>query len=329
MAGSPYQLVGRSAQVALNEFSKDFDQALALSTLDPWALRLGLTNNSRAIRTTYPIPVSAAGYRLRKGDDELRELFERSLSMSPEEWSDGFSALARVVEAGDFIGFAGEPARIAEESARQPNLLVAQMLEANPYLDLYRNERPGGSIASTIRLFADNHPVNIFDSSYGTFDNDQSGSAIDATLFSAIHTRFYNRKGPNGRNMGLRFNLLVAPSARAEEAKDFLESDLLQIAVLNAAGTENVGGTVTNNRHKGTVDLLIADELTDNDVIYAMDSRAKVWPWIVQTGGPVEQITYDKTSEMYKNKSRIGMKFVLTMAVAAALPHAIERITLS
>jgi hypothetical protein len=235
---TPFNLVSRDAQQALTEFSQEFDAALAVADAEPWSRRFGLYNSSRSIRTTYPIPVSAAGYVERKGDDKLRSLFERSLSMSPKEWVDGVAEKAIVVEAPDFIGWAGEPARIAKEGARHPNRLVAEMLAANPLLAFYADEKLG--VASTIRLFASNHPVNIFDSSFLTFDNDHSASAIDSTMLKAAKLRFRQRKGPNGKPMGLRVTHMLVPAAREEEAKDFLESDNLVIAVQNVGATENV-----------------------------------------------------------------------------------------
>src|SRR6187455_2532562 len=99
---SPYDLVSRDAQLALTEFSSEFDAALALGEVDQWAKSFALVNSSRAIRTTYPIPVSAAGYVLRQGDDKMRSLFEKSISMSPVEWVDGVAELARIIEAPDF-----------------------------------------------------------------------------------------------------------------------------------------------------------------------------------------------------------------------------------
>lgn len=327
MPAAPYQLVSQDALVALTEFGRDFDAALVTAPVEKWAERIGLVNTSKAIKTTYPIPVSAAGYRERLGDDQLRELFERSLSMSPREWSDGFSALARVIEAPDFVGFSGEAQRIAAQAAKHSNKLVAAMLKANPLLDLYKAELPGGVVPSTVRLFSDSHPVNIFDASFGTFDNDHSATAIDATMFSATKIRFGQKKAPNGESLGLTFDTLLVPLALGEQAKDFLESDMMIIALQEAGA--NVAATNTNNRHKGTVELIIADELLDDDVVYPMCLRQSVYPWIVQNGGSPEQILYDKTDALYKDKGRVGMKFILTAAVQAALPHAIERVTIT
>jgi len=324
----PFNLVSGDAQRSLEDFSSEFDEALAVAETDSqWAQMLGLFVSSSAIRTTYPVPIDAAGYRLRKGDDKLRRLFQRSLSITPEEFQDGVVEKASIVEAPDFIGWAGAPARIAREAARHSNTLVAAMLEANANLDFYKDPQ-GGDLA--ISLFAGNHPVNVLNTGAGTFDNDQtsSGGVVDATFMKGVKQRFRQLKGPNGKPMGLRMTHLIVPAAREEEAKDFLESDNLILALENFAGTENVSAAPTNNRHKGTVTLVVADELTNDDVVYSVAANTGAYPWVLQEGAS-EQITFDKNDHKYKTSGMIGMSFTRLAAAAGALPHGIEKMDFS
>lgn len=328
---TPYNLVSRDAQLALTEFSNEFEAAMSIADPDNlWANQYGLAYTSTAIATRFPIPLSAAGYVERKGDDRLRSLYERTLGVKPKEWVDGVQILKSILEAPDFVGWASEPTRIAREGIRQPNTLVAELLEANPLCDLYREENEGGTVLSTLHLFeAANHLVNVVEPDLGTFGNitTVSGGSINAALIKILKAKFRARKGPNGKPMGLRFDTLVVPAAREEEAKDFFESDNLILAVLNGATT--VGGVPTNNRHKGTVNVVVGDELTNADKLYALDSRSGARPWIIQTSGSPEEITYDESSDFYKDTGKVAKKYVLKMGVAAALPQAIELVDLS
>jgi hypothetical protein len=331
---TPYNMVSRDAQLALTEFSNQFDAALSASDANPWSARLGLMNVSNAIATTYPIPLDAAGYVERKGDDKMRDLYEKSLTMKTKQWVDGVKVLASKVEAPDFIGWAGAPARIAQEGARQPNVLVADMLSLNSYagplLDLYRSEKAGGSVASTINLFHSSHPVNVVEvAKFGTFGNITTGSAINTALVEAVKLKFRRRKAPNGKPGRWQWTVLLVPAAREEEARNFFERDLVIQAVTNVAGSENVGGVAQNNRHKGTIEIVVAPELESDDMLYAIDGTSGAYPWIVQTKGAPEEIRYDKNDAMYKDQGLIGVKYVLDMGVAAALPQGIELIDLS
>lgn len=319
-----FNLVSGDAQRSLEEFSSEFDEALAVAEAESqWANTLGLFLSSSAIKTTYPVPIDAAGYRKRKGDDKMRRLFQRSLSIVPEEYQDGVMEKATIVEAPDFVGWAGAPGRIAMEAARHANTLTAEMLEANANLDFYKDPQ-GGDLAKA--LFADDHPINVLNTGAGSFDNNQtsSGGVIDATFMKAVKQRFRARKGANGKPMGLRMTHLLVPAAREEEAKDFLESDNLLLALQNVGGSENVAAGPTNNRHKGTVELVVSDELTNDDVVYSMALNKGAFSWVLQEGA-TEQITFDKSDHMYKTSGMIGMSFTRLAAVVGALPHGIEK----
>jgi len=349
---SIYHLMPRDVQIALTDFSSQFDKAFALGDIDQWSSLLGTTHVSDAIRTTFPIPLSTAGYQKRDGDDKMRRLYERSLSMIPLEWYDGVYEKADILEAdtGDFIGWSNEPAAMAMEALRHPNVLVADMLNSNPNLDFYRVEYPGGSVASARALFAADHPQNVLDSGFGTFDNDWDAgdtvqgatvpAVLNATLVSQCRRHFRSIKGPNGRPMGLRFGGFLVSAAHEEDALDAFSRNVVLEALQNVAGSENVAAGVMPNRHFGTP-VTVADELTgtlpsgnsgDEDIVYAFGVKSGGMtppPWVVQRRGSPEEIRYDKTDELYKNSGLVGVKFVIRAAATAALPHAIVRIDLT
>lgn len=320
---NPFLQVSGDAQAALEEFSTEFYAALAAADPTPWSTMFGLYKTSSAIQTTYPIPVSAAGYVEENGNDPLRSLYTRSLSMQLKRWVDGVEEHADVIEAPDFIDWNGEPARIAREAARLPNLIVATLLNANANLSFYLDRKTG--VDAGIALFSNSHPVNVFDPSLGTFDNDHSASDIDSVMMAAAMTRFRARKGANGRVMGLRVTDMLVPGALEQAAKDFLESDLMRLALLDTS--PNTQGT-TNNRFKGAVNLTVADELLDDDVIYLLDRNGPK-PWIVQDAGAVEEIRLDKDSDYYFHSGKVAVKYRKKCDARGCLPHAIERITIT
>ena len=317
-----YQISG-DAQRALEQFSSEFDGALAAMEAVQWAERFGIRHTGR-FRATFPIPVSAAGYRLREGDDKYRDLFQRSLTMIPQEWQDGVEAKALVLEAPDFIGWAGEPERIAKESRRFLNQLVASVLHDNAYLSFYADVTVG--LASAKGLFANDHPANVFDDSVGTFDNDHEATAINADMMKAALIRFATKPAPNGKPMGLQPTHMLVPSALVQEAKDFLESDNILTALSQAANAAAPLGW-TNNRHKGIVELVACHELEDNNIIYLIDANGPP-PWIAQSGESPEEIRFDKDSDYYKRTGKVAVGYTMVAGAVGALPHAIEKITI-
>lgn len=316
--GTPYQLVSRDAQRALEEFSEAFAMALAQSPVDQWAKELGFYFTSRALKTTYPIPFSAAGYAEFKGDVKYRTLLEKSLNLIPKTWQDGVAELASVIEAPDFIGWGEEPARIALAGESLLNEIVATLIEANGTIGLYAD-----TAHSALTFFDDAHPFNIFDDSLGTFNNDFTGAGTDPTVgnLKLAKQRFRELKAPNGKPLGLRMTHVLAPAEQEETWKDILEQDML---IQSFDGGSTFGAV--DNRHKGTVKLIVSDELTDASQWYPLAmNKPGLYPWVSQDEGAPEEIRSDKDSEMYKTKLRVGVAYVKRANSALVLPQCMQR----
>jgi hypothetical protein len=334
----PNLQVSKDASRALEEFSDEFSSALALGPdFDKWAEILGFVRTTDALKTTFPIPLDAAGYKELKGDIKFRSLYHRSLSMTSKEWYDGVEEKARVIEAPDFIDWAGAPARMALEWMRQPNTLVADMLALSslngPLLDFYRDA--DSDTASTRRLFAADHPYNVLNESLGTFQNFTTTTVAairDGSFFSSVNSHFRAIKGPNGKPLGLRFGgggTLLLPATREELFKDVLSQDTLINALRNVAGTENVAAVQKSNVYKGTK-YIVADELASQDYFYCFATgKPGLHPWVVQQGSAPEEIVHDKSSELYKRSLKVGVAYIGQMAVAACLPHPVLRVQIT
>lgn len=337
---SPYLQVSRDAADALTEFSNEFASALTLADDFPiWSEELGKVNTSAALKTTYPIPVDAAGYKPFKGNMKYRSLYARSLSMITTPWQDGVEALSAQVEAPDFLGWNEAPANMAREWRRLPNLIVADMLAEGaldgPLLDFYTDR--DSKTASTRRLFAADHPCNVFKSSVGTFDNRMQTTVAEirnGTFFKEISQYFRTLKGANGKPLGLRMGggEFLLPVEFEELFKEVLESDDLVRAVSNAGAldaTSNVVAAIPrNNIYKGTFGRKVAEELEDQDHFYAIAAGGDPGnvPWVVLKESSPEEIVFDKSSERWKDTGMVSVGYRGNMNSAACLPHRIVRV---
>ncbi len=333
MAFLPFFQVSNDAKIALQQFSLEFFNVLTAAEAEPWAVTLGHYNQSTAIKTTYPIPLSTAGYSRVNGDETMRRLYARSVSMSPEKWTDGVEEFLSVIQAPDFTGWGEEPGNMAREARRQPNLIVSAILEANPALDFYYDKDTKTSTGQT--LFHTAHPANVLDSSKGTFSNDLSGlgATLDNTMLASVFTSMATRPAPNGKVLGFRPTVLLCNMTTYQKNKDFLESDLMRATFLEGgAGSQKNTNFNTNNRWKNILRLVGSPELTsasDDNLYFIDDSPGRPRPWIVQDGGAPEEIIFDVGSDYYKQTFKIGLKYKLELAAAACLPQAITRVTLS
>lgn len=304
-----YNQISQDAQRALEEFSQEFAAALAQASVEQWAKTLGLYKVSRALKTTYPVPVSAAGYAELKGDLKYRSLFEKSFELKPKTWQDGVSELASVIEAPDFIGWTDQPAAMAAAGDSLANEIIAGLLAENP------------TCWDEKAFFAGDHPYNVFKASVGTFDNDITGAGTDVTTanLAIAMQNFRDIKGPNGKPLGLRMTHVLAPAALQGEFEQILKQDMIIQAVGSSFGA-------VNNIYKNSVTLVISDELADDSEWYPLAlNKPGMKPWVVQDEGAPEEIRSDKTSHLYATTLKVGVAYILRGNGGLALPQCVQR----
>ena len=343
---SPNVIVSRDASDRLREWSDEFRSALVLAPFISWVEKYGRLRVTNALRTTFPIPIDAAGYKELVGDITFRKLYARSLTMTSKQWFDAIQAKARIVESDEFMDWSGAPARMAFEWQRYPQVRAAIMLALNsfagPQLDFYRD--PDSQTVTARNLFAADHPFNVLDSTVGSFDNTMSftrSQIKDGTMVQSINDRFRLIKGPNGQDLGLTMQggSFLTPSVFDNDFKELLEQDTLIRAVQNVGKTENVAGVIQKNiwgKSYG-VNYDVGVELSrpaaggaNGDYLYALAApKAGLVPWVAQQGSAPEEILHDKTSELYKRSQQIGVSYVGEFNIAGCLPHPIIRVKIT
>lgn len=134
--------------------------------------------------------------------------------------------------------------------------------------------------------YSANHPINIDDSSAGTYSNYSStGMALTAANFNAVRSAMIAWKGEDGRPLGVMPNLLVIPPLLEVAARQILQSTFIAPAV--AVG-QNAASTVQSNVLTGMADILVHPYLSGQDTTwYLMDTRFPIRPFIWQLREPI------------------------------------------
>jgi phage major head subunit gpT-like protein len=311
--GIEFNLISQDAQTRLTDFREDFTLAYMqeVAPADEWAKLLGVYNASKALKTRYPIPVTAAAYKEFEGDLRYRSIFEKGLELIPKTWQDGVAELASVIEAPDFIGWGQQPAAMAAAARALPNEIISTLLEAN-----------GAHPLDALAFFHASHKVNIFDDAPGTFANTFSGggTAASSTALETAKANMRKIKAPNGKPMGLRMTHVMCHPDKEETWKNILERDI----IVESFGANNFGAV--DNRHKGTVKLIVSDQFTVSAQWYALAlNKPGMYPWVVQDEGAPESIILDKESHLYKSQLKVAFASILRGNGALALPHCIHR----
>lgn len=345
VGGVPFQQISRDAQIALTEFNEAFMTALAQSDVEPWAEEVAFSLVSDAPQIKFPIPISGAGYKELTGNIQYRRLSEKSISIIPVTWADGVEELASVIEAPDFISWMGEPERMAAAGKSLSNELVAKIMISNPA----SWEKNDGSISffqssntATPSFSAGSHLYNVLDSSFGGFDNDFTGATLPSHVnLQLAKTRFRRILAANGKPLGLRLTHIVAPPSQEEIWRNILEQDLIiQSLPFNTSGGDGTGTTfgAVNNRHKGTVKLIIADELGGNYTSpatgqtgsdakwYALAlNKPGAYPFVSHRQATPETTIKDKSSDFYADTRKVALASTLLAQGGAALSQCAQR----
>lgn len=336
----PYYQISRDAADALRRFDDSMRSALALADVNVWSKELGFGYDAESIKTTFPLPVSAPGFSEWQGDRKFRRLYSRSLSMTTKKYEDGVEELAEIIEAPDFIDWPGEPARMAQEWLRLPNELVVTLLalgaNAGPLLDFYRD--PDTDTASARRMFATDHPYNVFKTSLGSFNNLSSVTTTVAKIengefFKDVEDHFTGIKGPNGKDLGLSFldgGRILGSRTYSNSFREILQQDTL-IRTVDAAGAVNPGASavaaVTQKNPYQGVSWVPAVEMSQTTYLYCFAAaKAGLHAWVVQQQSALNQAEFDKSSEYYKRTGKVAISYDGLANVAGALPHPILRV---
>lgn len=303
-----YNYVSRDAQIALTEFRTDFELAFVQSPAEQWARELGLTIQTSALSTRWPIPISAAGYVKRDGARVFRKLGEKSLEMKAQIWEDGFAEFAEVVEAPDFLGFQEEPMAMAIAASNLPNELISALLEAN------------GICWDTKAFFATDHPSNVLTGGGTAYSNLITGAGTDLTAINIGKARqnFRKIKGPNKKSLGITMIGALIPAALEEQAARLSQQDTI-IQVLGASSF----GAVDNVRTKG-FKYWVSDQLTDDNKWYPIGGKPGMRPWTLLDKGVPETLVLDKTSALFERERKVGMSSTFQMNGALALPQCVQ-----
>lgn len=159
---------------------------------------------------------------------------------------------------------------MGEQAAKWPDDLVTTALQAG---------------ASTVcwdgqYFFDTDHPVDVDDSSKGTYANRYTSKALTAANFADVRAAMMLVKGEDQRPMGVTPNLLIVPPQLEQTARQLLNAEFIAPA---AAMGQNAASVQQTNVLRGTADLLVVPELgTEATTWYLASTNRPLKPLVFQ-----------------------------------------------
>jgi phage major head subunit gpT-like protein len=184
-----------------------------------------------------------------------------------------------------------------------------------------------------VSFWNNSHPVDVYDSSKGTYDND-----FDLTLtpdnFRDVRAAMMTRQGQDGKPLAIMPNLLMVPPALEGTARQILKSELVANQIIN--GSTQVGGQ--SNIWRNICDLMVVPELAssseddntgDGDKTwYLFDTSKVVKPLlyvlreaaqITYRAAPTDPVVFDQHQYLYGGVERSTFAYALPFLASRSL----------
>jgi len=132
-------------------------------------------------------------------------------------------------------------------------------------------------------FFSANHPVDIDDTSLGTYSNLNTSSALTATTYGTAKAQMRSFKGEGGVSLQVNPTVLMVGPTLEQAAKQIVAANLITQPVRNVAGSENVAAAGATNIWMGDTTLIVNERLVDDTAgAWYLFSTDRIKPLVFQ-----------------------------------------------
>lgn len=252
-------------------------------------------------KARFPVPVTAAEYRAFTGTTEYRQLMAKFFDCEYADWQDGVTAKVSMLMSNEWTGWDQQATAMAVAARTLEEKRAALALEAN------------ATSWDGVAFFHTQHLINVLNTSLLQYnDNTMYSMTVSPANFDAINDRFMGFRAPNGENMGLELAGFLAPSALWTSIDNILRPRGATMTT-ESSGTDPTrwAGRIWNRRvPQFTVATDYYAIATNRPDIKPLAACRKLAPGgidmvsgRVSTGGEIETIIDDMSSELYKHGS--------------------------
>ena len=217
------------------------------------------------------------GLRKWVGPKLSRNIALRSYSLINDDHEDTFEVDRNDIE-DDQLGAYGRKAELlGDAAARWPDdLMTSVLINGNTTL-CYDGQN----------FFDLAHPVDIDDSSKGTYANSFTSRPLTQANFNYVYAQMQQFKGESGKVLEVTPTLLITGPGNREIAMEICKGALIAQAIKNVAASENVGGAAASNVNVGEVTPTIMPRLVDDTAgVWYLASTDRIKPLIFQQRKP-------------------------------------------
>lgn len=203
------------------------------------------------------------------GERKISNLEGRSYELINKKYQVTIGVDRDDVEDDQLGMYAMQFQQLGDEAKKWPDNLLAEVIMAG---------------ASTVEafdgqtFFNTSHPVDVSDSSKGTYSNNLTSTPLTAANYATARATMRSYVSENGKSMNVMPNLLVVPPALETTALQIINGDLTAAAV----GTNAATGGATNVLRNSAKVLVLNELASDPTTWYLMDVSKPIKPFVFQ-----------------------------------------------
>lgn len=327
----PIQDFSGASQRALEEFRLELLGALA-SQPEAWSEGLGLMLPGGSLRDTFPLDFEAIAYRERSAQGaEASTPIAAEIGVDKREFRAAKQAQLRRIQQGDFAyvrTWQNGAAQMAIARIHLRNRLVVALIEAGASTVWgVSTQYPSGIDGAY--FFSATHKVNPFDDRFEyqgstTWSNYQaSGTPLGAVNLTAEKESMLLVPAPNGEWIGGRASAMLTPTSLDETGRLLLS---VQDLIMDGTGTAGI----RNEHYQSGFNQIHGAELTGSGTTadYYLLSAERIarglYPWVIAEDSAEEILTWDESSDFYKDSGSVKVESKIYVNAALGYPHAIR-----
>lgn len=217
------------------------------------------------------------GLRKWVGPKMARNIATRAYALVNDDWEDTYT-IDRNDISDDVAGVYGRREELLGDAAsRWPDDLMTDVLIKGTTTTCFDGQF----------FFDTDHPVDLDDSSQGTYANLLTSTPLTQQNFNAAYAAMQSFLGESGKPLEVMPTILMVPPKLREIALEITKGSLIAQIAKNVAGSENIGAAAASNINVGEVTLVINPRLVaDTDSAWYLLSTDRIKPLIFQQRQP-------------------------------------------
>lgn len=269
-------------------------------------VELGLQDSTTALNYKMPIPIGSPFFTQWINGIKYRDVSHLMLAVTVGDWADGVRAEVKKLQSDEWSGYAWgqQPTEMAAASAEIAVRLHALALEAGETTASVENALEGDA-STTIKIFAQNKPVDPQGESSVAYDNLFTGSGTGAmatadaapltlTNIDRVWHHIRTVKAQNGRDYrDLVWRYVEVPPTMELKARRYFENQGdANAKVIEASGSSTAEVEKPNTARQYGIKVIVNPYLTVADTWYPIcvtRTMAKC-PWITLTQIPANTV---------------------------------------